>query len=143
MIRLKQIEKNVEQSFNDRICKVGLVSSRAIASLLSPGGPDKIISLIYPHFPLVSLIFPEIFFNFFLILVCWVGGRALATSLVSRQHILFNIFTSLCTHTPLLGTTFVCFSIQLFVEGKQITGLLRVLFSFPPPFFQEGGGRDR
>ena len=47
---------------------------RAVASLSLPGGQDKIISSILPHFPVGSLIFPQIFFVFLLILVLRVGG---------------------------------------------------------------------
>ena len=46
---------------------------RAVASLSLPSGQDKNISSIFPHFPIVSLIFPQIFFIFFLILVFRVG----------------------------------------------------------------------
>ena len=47
---------------------------KAIASLSLPGGQDKNISSIFPHFPEGSLIFPQNFFIFFLILVFRVGG---------------------------------------------------------------------
>ena len=47
---------------------------RAVASLSLPGGQDRNISSILPHFPVGSLIFPQIFFIFFLILVFRVGG---------------------------------------------------------------------
>ena len=46
----------------------------AVASLSLPFGQDWKISSIFPHFPVVSLIFPQIFFIFFLILVYRVGG---------------------------------------------------------------------
>ena len=49
-------------------------NTRAVVSLSLPGGQDKKISSIYPHFPVVSLIFPQIFFIFFHILVFQVGG---------------------------------------------------------------------
>ena len=42
---------------------------RGKASLLLPGGQYEIKSLNFLHFPLVPLIFPQIFFNFLLILV--------------------------------------------------------------------------
>ena len=48
-----------------------LCTSRAVASLSPPGGQDKSISSICPHFPVVYIIFPQIFF---LILVFRVGG---------------------------------------------------------------------
>ena len=48
-------------------------AGRAVASLSIPSGQDKNISSIFPHFPVVSLIFPQIFFIFFLILVFRVG----------------------------------------------------------------------
>ena len=44
---------------------------RTVASLSLLGGQDNNISSIFSHFPLNSLIFPQIFF---LILVFWVGG---------------------------------------------------------------------
>ena len=47
---------------------------RAVASLSLPGGQDRMISSIFPHFPVASLIFLQFFFIFFLILVFWVGG---------------------------------------------------------------------
>ena len=47
---------------------------RAVASLSLPGGQDGNITSILPHFPVGSLIFPQIFFIFFLILVFRVGG---------------------------------------------------------------------
>ena len=37
---------------------------------LMPGGQDKNISSTFPHFPVFSLIYPQIFFIFFLILAC-------------------------------------------------------------------------
>ena len=49
-------------------------TGRAVASLSLPVGQDKNISSIFPHFPVVSLIFPQNFFIFFLILVFRVGG---------------------------------------------------------------------
>ena len=48
--------------------------TRAVASLSLPGGQDKNFSSIFPHFPLISLIFPQIFLIFFLNLVFRVGG---------------------------------------------------------------------
>ena len=42
-----------------------------VANLSLPGGQDKMISSIFPHFPVASLIFPQVFF---LILVFRVGG---------------------------------------------------------------------
>ena len=61
-----------------------------VASFLLPGGQDKIISLIFPHFPSVPLIFPQIFFNFFLVLIFWMGkphpGYATAFEFVDRVH---------------------------------------------------------
>ena len=47
---------------------------RAVASLSLPGGQDRMISSIFPHFPVASLIFPQFFFIFFLILGFRVGG---------------------------------------------------------------------
>ena len=47
---------------------------RAVASLSLPGGQDRMVSSIFPHFPVASLIFPQFFFIFFLILVFRVGG---------------------------------------------------------------------
>ena len=47
---------------------------RAVASLSLLVGQDRNISSIFPNFPVVSLIFPQIFFIFFLILVFRVGG---------------------------------------------------------------------
>ena len=38
--------------------------NRALASLSLPGGQDKMISSIFPHFFVVSLIFPQFFFFF-------------------------------------------------------------------------------
>ena len=49
------------------------VGVRAGASLSLPDGQDKNIYSILPHFPVGSLIFPQIFFIFFLILVFRVG----------------------------------------------------------------------
>ena len=46
---------------------------RAVASLSLPGGQERMISSIFPHFPVASLIFPQILFIFFLILVFRVG----------------------------------------------------------------------
>ena len=43
---------------------------RTVASLSPPGGQDRSISSICPHFPVFSRIFPQIFF---LILVFRVG----------------------------------------------------------------------
>ena len=52
---------------------VSVKGCRTVASLSLPGGQDKNISSILPHFPVGSLIFPQIFF---LILVFRVGeGR--------------------------------------------------------------------
>ena len=68
-----------------------LVMCRAVAGLSLPGGQDRMISSTFPHFPVASLIFPQFFFIFFLILVFRVGSsptregpgsRALATPLV-------------------------------------------------------------
>ena len=50
-----------------------MLSPRAVASLLLPGGQDKNVSSIFPHFPVDSLIFPQISFIFFLSLVSRVG----------------------------------------------------------------------
>ena len=47
------------------------LTSMAVASLSLPGGQDKNISSIVPHFSAFALIFPQIFF---LILVFRVGG---------------------------------------------------------------------
>ena len=47
--------------------------NRAVASLSLLVRQDKNISSIFPHFPVVSLIFPQNFFIFFLILVFRVG----------------------------------------------------------------------
>ena len=47
---------------------------RAVASLSLPGGQDRMISSIFPHFPVASLIFPQFLFIFFLILVFRVGS---------------------------------------------------------------------
>ena len=62
--------------------------STAVARLTLLGGQDKNISSIFPHFPVVSLIFPQIIFSFFLIfmiLVFRVGeplpGKALGKPL--------------------------------------------------------------
>ena len=58
---------------------------RAVASLSLPGGQNKNISSILHHFPVFWLIFPQICFSFFLILVFRVGahppGKVLATPL--------------------------------------------------------------
>ena len=51
-----------------------VVVFRAVDSLSLPVGQDKNIPSIFPHFPVVSLIFPQNFFICFLILVFWVGG---------------------------------------------------------------------
>ena len=48
--------------------------SGGVASLSLPDGQDKNISSIFLHFHRVFLIFPQIFFILFLILVFWVGG---------------------------------------------------------------------
>ena len=48
--------------------------NRVVASLSFPDGQDKDISSIFPHFPVCSLIFPQSFSLFFLILVFRVGG---------------------------------------------------------------------
>ena len=57
---------------------------RAVASLSLPGGQDRMISSIFPHFPVASLIFPQFFFIFFLILVFRrPPGKALATPLTT------------------------------------------------------------
>ena len=48
--------------------------NRAVASLSLPGGQDRMISSIFPHFPVASLIFLQFFFIFFFILVFRVGG---------------------------------------------------------------------
>ena len=53
---------------------VHILVRRALASLSLPGGQDKNISSIFPHFPEGSFIFPQIFLIFFLILVVRVGG---------------------------------------------------------------------
>ena len=53
---------------------LGSFCTRAVASLSLPDGQDKNISSIFPHFPVCSLIFPQSFFIFFLILVFRVGG---------------------------------------------------------------------
>ena len=47
--------------------------NRAVASLSLPGEQDKNISSIFPHFPVVSLNFPQIFFIF---LIFWPSGWA-------------------------------------------------------------------
>ena len=47
--------------------------TRVVASLSLPGGQDRNISSIFPHFHVVSLIFPQFIFIFFLILVFRVG----------------------------------------------------------------------
>ena len=55
---------------------------RAVASLSPPGGQDNNISPKFLHFPVLSLIFPQIFFIFSLILVLRAGpGKVLATPL--------------------------------------------------------------
>ena len=51
-----------------------IAKHRAVASLSLPGGQDRMISSIFPHFPVAFLIFPQFFFIFFLILVFRVGG---------------------------------------------------------------------
>ena len=48
--------------------------ARTVASLSLPGGQDGNISSIFPHSLVGSLIFPQNFFIFFLILVFRVGG---------------------------------------------------------------------
>ena len=52
--------------------------SKAVASLSLSGGQDKNISSFFPHIPVVSLISPQIFLNFVLILVFRVGGSSTA-----------------------------------------------------------------
>ena len=52
--------------------------SKAVASLSLSGGQDKNISSFFPHIPVVSLISPQIFLHFVLILVFWVGGSPTA-----------------------------------------------------------------
>ena len=54
---------------------------RAVASLSLPGGQEKNISSMFPHFPVVSLIFPFFFFHF-IPHFGLPGGRALAMPLV-------------------------------------------------------------
>ena len=51
-----------------------LPALRAVASLSPPGGQDKIISSIFPHFLVFSLIFPQSFFIFFLVLIFRASG---------------------------------------------------------------------
>ena len=73
---------------------------RAVASLSFLGGQDKNISSVFPHFPVVSLIFPQffpgIFLHFFLVLVFRVGGwptrdlKALVTSLKTMFDIILG-----------------------------------------------------
>ena len=48
--------------------------ARAVDSPSLPGGQDMNISSIFPHFPVVSFILPQVFFIFFLILVFRVGN---------------------------------------------------------------------
>ena len=52
--KLQLLQGNNEPKMED--------TSRAIASLALQVGEDKNISSIFPHFPVVSLIFPQIFF---------------------------------------------------------------------------------
>ena len=81
-----------------RFCLQIIVLYRAIASLLLPGGQDKNISSIFPHFPVVILIFPQIFLIFFLILVFWVGepptreGPGYATGLGTYGQDYYTLF---------------------------------------------------
>ena len=48
--------------------------TRVVASLSPSSGQDKNTSSTFPHFPVVFLIFPQIFFIFFLIVVFQVGS---------------------------------------------------------------------
>ena len=66
--------KRVEALQFFQVFKTILIVSRAVASPSLPGGHDKNIPSICPHFPVVSLIFSQIFLIFFLILVFRVGG---------------------------------------------------------------------
>ena len=59
---------------------------RAAASLSLPGGQDKNISSIFPHFPVWSLIFPQSFFISSSFWFSGVGGKALATVLPHGKH---------------------------------------------------------
>ena len=65
---------------------------RAVASLSPPGGQDGNISSIFPHLPVFSLIFPQSFFIFFLILIFRVSdsptwkGPGYATEKMNEQE---------------------------------------------------------
>ena len=64
----------LHSSFHPRKLSLLALRVRAVASLSLPGGQDKNIFSIFPHFPVDSLIFPHFFFIFFLILFFQVGG---------------------------------------------------------------------
>ena len=69
------LEKNVLEFPEDTPASFLVAfARRAVASLSLPGGQDRMISSIFPHFPVASLIFLQFFFIFFLILVFRVGG---------------------------------------------------------------------
>ena len=63
----KMVQNVVLQHKTGNFQRAGIIG--AVASLLTPCEEDKNISSIFPHFPVVSLIFPQIFSVFFLILV--------------------------------------------------------------------------
>ena len=72
--------------------------NRAVASLSFPGEQDKSVSSIFPHFYVFSLIFPQLFFIFFLILDFRVGesptreGLGYATENEPPHKMLNNYF---------------------------------------------------
>ena len=75
----------IPRNMNPKFCLVITLNSlhlitRAVVSLSLPDGQDKNISSIFPHFPVVSLIFPWIFFIFFLILVFRVGESTITNT---------------------------------------------------------------
>ena len=74
-IQVPIIKQNKFQTKQNKASRnITVSATRAVASLSLPGEQHKNISSIFPHFCVVSLIFPQIFFIFFLILVFQVGG---------------------------------------------------------------------
>ena len=74
----------IQTLISSPLCQKNMHINRAVARFSLPRGQDKNISSILPHFPVGSLIFPQIFFSSSFWSSGWAArppGKALATPL--------------------------------------------------------------
>ena len=125
-------------------CTAGLYEPNLHASLSLLGGQDKKIFSIFPHFSVFALIFPQIFFIFFLILVFRV--RALVTPLqtcsysydlyfhcASKLHDLYTKLLSCVSRNNRVAkmlTNTVIYKKYIFTKFCRLHNVVASLFSY-------------